>query len=147
MPRRSKRSREQVIAHPDTLLEGVDAELFSAAMTRWSDSGYDRRLLPYAWYDELSQRHCDLYDAWVNLGYPDDSPYWPPRTLRGRVLHGKDPDGKRAVSREGERGYQPLAWRMDIWGIGGALYVELEERGTLATKERLKVARPGNPMK
>ncbi len=71
-------------ALPGAMNVGVDAERHSHATARWRDSGYDLRLVPYAWPDEATQRNYDLYDAWANRGYGDDSEFWPPRTLRPR---------------------------------------------------------------
>ena len=113
-------------------------------MARWRDSGYDLRLVPYAWPDEPTQRNYDLYDAWANMGYPDRSEYWPPRTLRGRLLPGKDPDGRRPVSAEGFDGYIPDPSRIMVWGLGGELAAELAERGTLGTRRPVKDASPDN---
>lgn len=124
---------------------GVDAERHSHATVRWRDSGYDLRLVPYAWPDEATQRNYDLYDAWANRGYEDDSEFWPPRTLRGRLLHGRQPGGEPAVSMEGWEGYSPDPMRLSVWGINGALHEELAERGTLGTRKIVKRATPGDP--
>ncbi len=120
---------------------GVDAFLHSHATSRWRDSGYDLRLVPYPWPDEATQRNYDLYDAWANTAYPDPSPYWPPRTLRGKLLH-RDATNRRAVSLEGLDGYEPAAGRVMVWGLNGALAEELAERGTLGTRRPAKRARP-----
>lgn len=138
--------RETARSLPGAMNVGVDAERHSHATTRWRDSGYDLRLAPYAWPDEATQRNYDLYDAWANRGYEDNSEFWPPRTLRGRLLQGRQPDGKPAVSREGWDGYSPDPMRLSVWGIDGALHDELAERGTLGTRKTAKMASPGDPL-
>ena len=137
--------RETIKSLPDVLSKGVDAERFEHAMNRWRDSGYDLRLAPYAWPDEATQRNYDLYDAWANRGYEDDSEFWPPRTLRGRLLPGRQPDRKPAVSKEGWEGYSPDPMRLSVWGINGHLHEELAERGTLGTRKIVRRASPGDP--
>ena len=144
---RPRMDRETVRALPDAIYTGVDAERFAHAMTRWRDSGYDDRLYPYAWPGEGTQRNYDLYDAWANRGYEDDSEFWPPRTLRGRLLHGRKADGKPAVSIEGWEGYDPDARRLTVWGLNGVLHEELAERGTLGTRRIAGKALPGDPLR
>ena len=61
--------RETAKGLPGAMNVGVDAERHSHATTRWRDSGYDMRLVPYVWPDEATQRNYDLYDAWANRGY------------------------------------------------------------------------------
>ena len=123
---------------------GVDADLHAHATTRWRDSGYDLRRGPYAGQDAGTQRNYDLYDAWANLDYPSPSPYWPPRTRRGKLLVGRDASNPRqpAVSLEGLDGYEPAAERIMVWGLNGTLAAELAERGTLGTRRPAKRARP-----
>ena len=144
-PFRPRMDRETARALPGAIYKGVEAERYAHGMTRWQDSGYDDRLFPYVWPDEGTQRNYDLYDAWANRGYEDDSEFWPPRTLRGRLLHGMQPDGKPAVSREGWDGYEPDRMRLTVWGINGVLHEELAERGTLGTRRVARKALPGDP--
>jgi len=132
-------------ALPGAIYLGVAAERHAHATTRWRDSGYDDRLFPYAWPDEATQRNYDLYDAWANRGYEDDSEFWPPRTLCGRLLPGRKVNGEPAVSLEGWEGYSPDPMRLSVWGINGALHEELAERRTLGTRKIVKEASPGNP--
>ncbi|MYA44278.1 MAG: hypothetical protein F4076_03860 [Acidimicrobiaceae bacterium] len=98
------------------------------------------------WPDEATQRNYDLYDAWANRGYEDDSEFWPPRTLRGRLLPGRKVNGEPAVSLEGWEGYSPDPMRLSVWGINGALHEELAERGTLGTRKIIRKALPGDPL-
>ena len=118
---------------------GVDAKRYSRAMQRLRVSGYDLRLAPYVWADDITQRYYDLFDAWVNRGY-GTSDYWPPR--RGKkVIVGKDPDGAQpqlnlSVS------YRPDPSRIAVWGIGGTLEAELAERGTLAMPRHHSIGQP-----
>ena len=81
-----------------------------------------------------TQRNYDLYDAWANAGYAEPSPYWPPRTTRSRLLHGRDASNRRqrAVSTEGFDGYEPDPRRVMAWGLG-----------TLGTRRLASPARPG----
>ena len=137
--------RETARALPLAICTGVEARRLAHATTRWRDSGYDDRLFPYAWPDDDTQRNYDLYDAWMNRGYEDDSEFWPPRTRRGRLLHGRRVDGKQAVSKEGWEGYDPDRSRLTVWGINGTLHEELAERGTLGTRKVVKEASPGDP--
>ena len=147
VPGRLRRlDRETVRALPVAIYTGVAARLYAHATARWYDSGYDRRLFPYAWPDDDTQRNYDLYDAWANRGYEDDSEFWPPRTGRGRLLHGRQADGSPAVSKEGWDGYGPDPMRLSVWGIDGALHAELAERGTLGTRKIVKQASPGDPL-
>ena len=142
MARRRRETRAEVRGHSGGFFTGPSAELFSQAMERWADSGFDRRLVPYAFPDADTQRNYDLYDAWVNTGYAEPSPYWPPRTRRGRLLPGFDVDDNPAVSIEGMEGYEPDPRRIEVWGLGGELATELEQRGTLGTRRRVRRARP-----
>lgn len=92
--------RSEAKGLPGAIHIGVDADRFAQAVARWRDSGYDVRLAPYAWSDEATQRYYDLYDAWANRGYEDDSEYWPPRTLRCRLRHGwETPDAASVAAR------------------------------------------------
>lgn len=137
--------RETARALPGAIYVGVAAKRHAHATTRWRDSGYDDRLFPYAWPDEATERNYDLYDAWANRGYEDDSEFWPPRTLRGRLLPGCKVNGEPAVSLESWEGYSPDPMRLSVWGINGALHEELAERGTLGTRKIVKRASPGDP--
>lgn len=138
--------RETARALPIAIYAGVASERHAHATTRWRDAGYDDRLFPYAWPDEGTQRNYDLYDAWANRGYEDDSEYWPPRTRRGRLLPGRRANGKPAVSNEGWEGYSPDPRRLSVWGINGALHEELADRGTLGTRKIVRKASPGDPL-
>ena len=138
-------TRAEAKGLPGPLLVGVEADRFAHAVSRWVDSGFDRRLAPYVWPDETTQRMYDLYDAWANRGYEDDSPHWPPRTQRGRLLHGKDADGRRTVSLESFEGYSPAAARITVWGLDGELDAELAGEG-LGRKSWPKRAAPVEEM-
>ena len=138
--RRRKLTREQEQAQPVVGLTGIDADLYSQAMTRFITSGGDMRLAPYAWPDDITQRYYDLYDAWANRGYSEPSPYWPPR--RGATLIvGVDPDGN-PPQRVRDRLYRPHQARIGVWGVGGILEGELAERGTLAMRRHHDIGEP-----
>jgi len=138
---RPRKEAQAIGRLPDVLSTGVDAERFEQAMSRWRDSGYDMRLAPYAYPADDTQLHYDLFDAWANRGYEEPSEFWPPRTRRGRLLPGKQPDGRKAVPLAGANGYTPDPSRLTVWGLNGTLHDELAERGTLGGPKVTK-ARP-----
>ena len=125
-------------------LIGVAADMHAHAVARWADSGYDDRLFPYTYPDEVTQRSYDLYDAWCNTGYEENSEYWPLRDLDGVEAHGVDAHGRPAECQRGSDGYEPTT-RQAAWGVGGVLDRELAERGTLGVRYPPRVAKPGKP--
>ncbi len=136
--------KREAMTLPLIPLIGVEADMWTHAVARWADAGYDIRLFPHVYPDDATQRSYDLYDAWCNMGYEDHSEYWPLRDLTGKLHHGVDTHGKPAVSKRGADGYVPTT-RSGAWGVGGELDRELAERGTLGVRYPPKTAKPGQP--